>query len=211
MKRIVASATAVAMLATAAAPAHAADVEYRNGTCAFTLFDDELPSLKASTIAPKKALSEAGLREAFALVTPQEASDKLTLLDQEVTALTKQRSELLDATTNGTGDEQQLAQLNSQLKFLRAFEPALKACSQHKSHTERTVKTTSPHPKQTNPKQTSSIGDNDGSSVKDMRPAEIREWLSIAGPLAGIFLAVALGAAALVTVVFPTLAPKLPF
>ena len=206
MKRIIASATAVAMLATAAAPAHAANVEYRNGICAFTLFNDELPSLKASTIAPKKALSDAGLREAFSLVTPQEASDKLALLDQEVTALTKQRSELLDATTNGTGDEQQLAQLNSQLKFLRAFEPALKACSQHKSYTERTVKTTSPHPK-----QTGSIGDNEGSSVKEVSPAEIREWLSIAGPLAGIFLAVALGAAALVTVVFPALAPKLPF
>lgn len=209
MKRIVASVTAVAMLTTTAAPAHAANVEYRNGTCAFTLFDDELPSLKASTIAPKTALSEAGLREAFALATPQEASDKLTLLDQEVTALTKQRSELLDATTNGTADEQQLKQLNSQLKFLRAFEPALKACSQRESYKERAV--SSPHPKQTNPKQTGSIGDSNESSVKQMRPAEIREWLSIAGPLAGIFLAIALGAAALVTVVFPTLAPKLPF
>ena len=39
----------------------------------------------------------------------------------------------------------------------------------------------------------------------------MHDWLSVAGPLAGIFLAVALGAAALVTVVFPTLAPKLPF
>lgn len=204
MKRIIASVTAVALLATTAAPAHAANVEYRNGTCAFTLFDDELPSLKASTIAPKKALSEAGLREAFALVTPQEASDKLALLDQEVTALTKQRSELLDATTNGTADEQQLKQLNSQLRFLRAFEPALKACSQRESYKGRVV--SSPHPK-----QTGSIGDTAESSVKDMSPAEWRDWLSIAGPLAGIFLAVALGAAALVTVVFPTLAPKLPF
>lgn len=199
------------MLATTAAPAHAANVEYRNGTCAFTLFDDELPSLKASTIAPKTALSEAGLREAFALVTPQEASDKLTLLDQEVTALTKQRSELLDATTNGTADEQQLKQLNSQLKFLRAFEPALKACSQRESYKGKVVSKPSPRPQQTGPKQTSSIGDSNESSVKQMSPAEIREWLSIAGPLAGIFLALALGAAALVTVVFPTLAPKLPF
>lgn len=211
MKRIIASATAVALLATTATPAHAANVEYRNGTCTFTLFDDELPSLKASTIAPKKALSEAGLREAFALVTPQEASDKLALLDQEVAALTKQRSELLDATTNGTADEQQLKQLNSQLKFLRAFEPALKACSQRENHGKWTVKTTSPRPKQTAPKQTGSIGNSEGSSIKDVSPAEMRDWLSVAGPLAGIFLAVALGAAALVTVVFPTLAPKLPF
>lgn len=209
MKRIIASATAVALLATTATPAHAANVEYQNGTCAFTLFDDELPSLKASTIAPKKALSEAGLREAFALVTPQEASDKLALLDQEVAALTKQRSELLDATTNGTADEQQLKQLNSQLKFLRAFEPALKACSQREDYKGRVVR--SPRPKQTGPKQTGSIGNSEGSSIKDVSPAEMRDWLSVAGPLAGIFLAVALGAAALVTVVFPTLAPKLPF
>ncbi|OIR41945.1 hypothetical protein [Corynebacterium sp. NML130628] len=211
MKRIIASATAVALLATTATPAHAANVEYRNDTCSFTLFDDELPSLKASTIAPKKALSEAGLREAFTLVTPQEASEKLVLLEQEVTALTKQRSELLDATTNGTADEQQLKQLNSQLKFLRAFEPALEACSQHKSYTERATSTPNPRPQQSGPKQTGSIGDTDESSVKDMSPAEIREWLSIAGPLAGIFLALALGAAALVTVVFPALTPKLPF
>lgn len=209
MKRIVASITAVAMLATTATPANAANAKYQNGTCAFTLFDDELPSLKASTIAPKKALSEAGLREAFALVTPQEASDKLTLLDQEVAALTKQRSELLDATTNGTADEQQLKQLNSQLKFLRAFEPALKACSQREDYKGRVVR--SPRPKQTGPKQTGSIGNSEGSSIKDVSPAEMRDWLSVAGPLAGIFLAVALGAAALVTVVFPTLAPKLPF
>ncbi|MCO6395423.1 MULTISPECIES: hypothetical protein [Corynebacterium] len=209
MKRIVASITAVAMLATTATPANAANAKYQNGTCAFTLFDDELPSLKASTIAPKKALSEAGLREAFALVTPQEASDKLTLLDQEVAALTKQRSELLDATTNGTADEQQLKQLNSQLKFLRAFEPALKACSQREDYKGRVVR--SPRPKQTGPKQTGSIGNSEGSSIKDVSPAEMRDWLSVAGPLAGIFLAVALGAAALVTVVFPEMAPKLPF
>lgn len=209
MKRIIAPVTAIALLATTAAPAHAANVKYQNGTCAFTLFDDELPSLKASAIAPKKTLSEDGLREAFALVTPQEASDKLTLLDQEVTALTKQRSELLDATTNDTADEQQLKQLNSQLKFLRAFEPALKACSQREGYKGRVVR--SPRPKQTGPKQTGSIGNSEGSSVKDVSPAEMRDWLSIAGPLAGIFLAVALGAAALVTVVFPTLAPKLPF
>lgn len=209
MKRIVASVTAVAMLATTATPANAANVKYQNGTCAFTLFDDELPSLKASTIAPKKALSEAGLREAFALVTPQEASDKLALLDQEVAALTKQRSELLDATTNGTADEQQLKQLNSQLKFLRAFEPALKACSQREDYKGRVVR--SPRPKQTGPKQTGSIGNSEGSSIKDVSPAEMHDWLSVAGPLAGIFLAVALGAAALVTVVFPALAPKLPF
>lgn len=130
---------------------------------------------------------------------------------QEVTALTKQRSELLDATTNGTADEQQLKQLNSQLKFLRAFEPALKACSQRESYKGRVVSKPSSRPRQTGSKQTSSIGDNDGSSVKDMRPADWRQWLSIAGPLAGIFLAIALGAAVLVTVVFPTLAPKLPF
>ena len=197
------------MLATTATPANAANAKYQNGTCAFTLFDDELPSLKASTIAPKKALSEAGLREAFALVTPQEASDKLTLLDQEVAALTKQRSELLDATTNGTADEQQLKQLNSQLKFLRAFEPALKACSQREDYKGRVVR--SPRPKQTGPKQTGSIGNSEGSSIKDVSPAEMRDWLSVAGPLAGIFLAVALGAAALVTVVFPEMAPKLPF
>ncbi|MCQ4609971.1 hypothetical protein KBX14_05955 [Corynebacterium sp. CCUG 61414] len=209
MKRIITSATAVALLATTATPAHAANVEYRNGTCTFTLFDDELPSLKASTIAPKKALSEDGLREAFALVTPQEASEKLALLDQEVTALTKQRSELLDATTIGTADEQQLKQLNSQLKFLRAFEPALKACSQREDYKGRVVR--SPRPKQTGPKQTGSIGNSEGSSIKDVSPAEMRDWLSVAGPLAGIFLAVALGAAALVTVVFPALAPKLPF
>ncbi|MCQ4612708.1 hypothetical protein [Corynebacterium sp. CCUG 51687] len=209
MKRIVASVTAVAMLATTATPANAANAKYQNGTCAFTLFDDELPSLKASTIAPKKALSEAGLREAFALVTPQEASDKLTLLDQEVAALTKQRSELLDATTNGTADEQQLKQLNSQLKFLRAFEPALKACSQREDYKGRVVR--SPRPKQTGPKQTGSIGNSEGSSIKDVSPAEMHDWLSVAGPLAGIFLAVALGAAALVTVVFPEMAPKLPF
>ena len=209
MKRIVASVTAVAMLATTATPANAANVKYQNGTCAFTLFDDELPSLKASTIAPKKALSEDGLREAFALVTPQEASEKLALLDQEVAALTKQRSELLDATTNGTADEQQLKQLNSQLKFLRAFEPALKACSQREDYKGRVVR--SPRPKQTGPKQTGSIGNSEGSSIKDVSPAEMRDWLSVAGPLAGIFLAVALGAAALVTVVFPALAPKLPF
>ena len=209
MKRIIASATAVAMLATTATPANAANVKYQNGTCAFTLFDDELPSLKASTIAPKKALSEDGLREAFALVTPQEASEKLALLDQEITALTKQRSELLDATTNGTADEQQLKQLNSQLKFLRAFEPALKACSQREDYKGRVVR--SPRPKQTGPKQTGSIGNSEGSSIKDVSPAEMHDWLSVAGPLAGIFLAVALGAAALVTVVFPTLAPKLPF
>ncbi|MCQ4615075.1 hypothetical protein [Corynebacterium pseudogenitalium] len=209
MKRIIASATAVALLATTATPAHAANVEYRNGTCTFTLFDDELPSLNASTIAPKTALSEEGLREAFALVTPQEASEKLALLDQEVAALTKQRSELLDATTNGTADEQQLKQLNSQLKFLRAFEPALKACSQREDYKGRVVR--SPRPKQTGPKQTGSIGNSEGSSIKDVSPAEMRDWLSVAGPLAGIFLAVALGAAALVTVVFPTLAPKLPF
>ncbi|MDK8244989.1 hypothetical protein [Corynebacterium sp. UMB10321] len=209
MKRIIASVTAVAMLATTATPANAANAKYQNGTCAFTLFDDELPSLKASTIAPKKALSEAGLREAFALVTPQEASDKLTLLDQEVAALTKQRSELLDATTNGTADEQQLKQLNSQLKFLRAFEPALKACSQREDYKGRVVR--SPRPKQTGPKQTGSIGNSEGSSIKDVSPAEMHDWLSVAGPLAGIFLAVALGAAALVTVVFPALAPKLPF
>lgn len=209
MKRIIASATAVALLATTATPAHAANVEYRNGTCAFTLFDDELPSLKASTIAPKKALSEDGLREAFALVTPQEASEKLALLDQEVTALTKQRSELLDATTIGIADEQQLKQLNSQLKFLRAFEPALKACSQREDYKGRVVR--SPRPKQTGPKQTGSIGNSEGSSIKDVSPAEMHDWLSVAGPLAGIFLAVALGAAALVTVVFPALAPKLPF
>ena len=206
MKRIIASTTAVALLATTATTAHAANVEYRNGTCSFTLFDDELPGLKASTVAPKNALSEDGLREAFTLVTPHEASEKLVLLDQEVTALTKQRSELLDATTNGTADEQQLKQLNSQLKFLRAFEPALKACSQRESYKGRVISKPSPRPQ-----QTGSIGDTDGSSVKDMSPAEIREWLSVAGPLAGIFLAVALGAAALVTVVFPTLAPKLPF
>ncbi|WP_288791921.1 hypothetical protein [uncultured Corynebacterium sp.] len=209
MKRIIASATAVAMLATTATPANAANVKYQNGTCAFTLFDDELPSLKASTIAPKKALSEDGLREAFALVTPQEASEKLALLDQEITALTKQRSELLDATTNGTADEQQLKQLNSQLKFLRAFEPALKACSQREDYKGRVVR--SPRPKQTGPKQTGSIGNSEGSSIKDVSPAEMHDWLSVAGPLAGIFLAVALGAAALVTVVFPALAPKLPF
>lgn len=209
MKRIVASVTAVAMLATTATPANAANVKYQNGTCAFTLFDDELPSLKASTIAPKKALSEDGLREAFALVTPQEASEKLALLDQEVAALTKQRSELLDATTNGTADEQQLKQLNSQLKFLRAFEPALKACSQREDYKGRVVR--SPRPKQTGPKQTGSIGNSEGSSIKDVSPAEMHDWLSVAGPLAGIFLAVALGAAALVTVVFPALAPKLPF
>lgn len=209
MKRIVASVTAVAMLATTATPANAANVKYQNGTCAFTLFDDELPSLKASTIAPKKALSEDGLREAFALVTPQEASEKLALLDQEITALTKQRSELLDATTNGTADEQQLKQLNSQLKFLRAFEPALKACSQREDYKGRVVR--SPRPKQTGPKQTGSIGNSEGSSIKDVSPAEMHDWLSVAGPLAGIFLAVALGAAALVTVVFPALAPKLPF
>lgn len=209
MKRIIASATAVALLATTATPAHAANVEYRNGTCTFTLFDDELPSLNASTIAPKTALSEDGLREAFALVTPQEASEKLALLDQEVAALTKQRSELLDATTNGTADEQQLKQLNSQLKFLRAFEPALKACSQREDYKGRVVQ--SPRPKQTGPKQTGSIGNSEGSSIKDVSPAEMHDWLSVAGPLAGIFLAVALGAAALVTVVFPALAPKLPF
>lgn len=209
MKRIITSATAVALLATTATPAHAANVEYRNGTCTFTLFDDELPSLNASTIAPKTALSEDGLREAFALVTPQEASEKLALLDQEVAALTKQRSELLDATTNGTADEQQLKQLNSQLKFLRAFEPALKACSQREDYKGRVVR--SPRPKQTGPKQTGSIGNSEGSSIKDVSPAEMRDWLSVAGPLAGIFLAVALGAAALVTVVFPALAPKLPF
>ena len=209
MKRIIAPVTAIALLATTAAPAHAANVKYQNGTCAFTLFDDELPSLKASTIAPKKALSEDGLREAFALVTPQEASEKLALLDQEVAALTKQRSELLDATTNGTADEQQLKQLNSQLKFLRAFEPALKACSQREDYKGRVVR--SPRPKQTGPKQTGSIGNSEGSSIKDVSPAEMRDWLSVAGPLAGIFLAVALGAAALVTVVFPALAPKLPF
>ena len=209
MKRIVASITAVAMLAPTATPANAANAKYQNGTCAFTLFDDELPSLKASTIAPKKALSEAGLREAFALVTPQEASDKLTLLDQEVAALTKQRSELLDATTYGTADEQQLKQLNSQLKVLRAFEPALKACSQREDYKGRVVR--SPRPKQTGPKQTGSIGNSEGSSIKDVSPAEMRDWLSVAGPLAGIFLAVALGAAALVTVVFPEMAPKLPF
>ncbi len=209
MKRIITSATAVALLATTATPAHAANVEYQNGTCAFTLFDDELPSLKASTIAPKKALSEDGLREAFALVTPQEASEKLALLDQEVTALTKQRSELLDATTIGIADEQQLKQLNSQLKFLRAFEPALKACSQREDYKGRVVR--SPRPKQTGPKQTGSIGNSEGSSIKDVSPAEMHDWLSVAGPLAGIFLAVALGAAALVTVVFPALAPKLPF
>lgn len=209
MKRIVASVTAVAMLATTATPANAANVKYQNGTCAFTLFDDELPSLKASTIAPKKALSEDGLREAFALVTPQEASEKLALLDQEVTALTKQRSELLDATTIGIADEQQLKQLNSQLKFLRAFEPALKACSQREDYKGRVVR--SPRPKQTGPKQTGSIGNSEGSSIKDVSPAEMHDWLSVAGPLAGIFLAVALGAAALVTVVFPALAPKLPF
>ena len=211
MKRIIASATAVAMLATTAAPAHAANIQYRNGTCAFTLYDDELLNLKASTISPKKTLSDDGLREAFKLVTPHEASEKLVLVEQEVTALTKQRSELLDATTNGTADEQQLKQLNSQLKFLRAFEPALKACSQRESYKGRVVSKPSPRPKQTNPKQTGSIGDTAESSVKDMSPAEIRDWLSVAGPLAGIFLAVALGAAALVTVVFPTLAPKLPF
>ena len=209
MKRIIASATAVAMLATTATPANAANVKYQNGTCAFTLFDDELPSLKASTIAPKKALSEDGLREAFALVTPQEASEKLALLDQEITALTKQRSELLDATTIGIADEQQLKQLNSQLKFLRAFEPALKACSQREDYKGRVVR--SPRPKQTGPKQTGSIGNSEGSSIKDVSPAEMHDWLSVAGPLAGIFLAVALGAAALVTVVFPALAPKLPF
>ena len=209
MKRIVASVTAVAMLATTATPANAANVKYQNGTCAFTLFDDELPSLKASTIAPKKALSEDGLREAFALVTPQEASEKLALLDQEVTALTKQRSELLDATTIGIADEQQLKQLNSQLKFLRAFEPALKACSQREDYKGRVVR--SPRPKQTGPKQTGSIGNSEGSSIKDVSPAEMHDWLSVAGPLAGIFLAVALGAAALVTVVFPEMAPKLPF
>ena len=209
MKRIVASVTAVAMLATTATPANAANVKYQNGTCAFTLFDDELPSLKASTIAPKKALSEDGLREAFALVTPQEASEKLALLDQEVTALTKQRSELLDATTIGIADEQQLKQLNSQLKFLRAFEPALKACSQREDYKGRVVR--SPRPKQTGPKQTGSIGNSAGSSIKDVSPAEMHDWLSVAGPLAGIFLAVALGAAALVTVVFPEMAPKLPF
>lgn len=39
----------------------------------------------------------------------------------------------------------------------------------------------------------------------------MHEWLSVAGPLAGIFLAIALGAAALVTVVFPALASKVPF
>lgn len=126
MKRIIASATAVALLATTATPAHAANVEYRNGTCTFSLHK----------------------------------RDRHEVHGQNLTQV----------------------------------------CSPRKNITMVT-----------NPKQTESIGDSEGSSLATLSPAEWRDWLSVAGPLAGVFLAVALGAAALVTVVFPALAPKLPF